>query len=98
MDIEELRLVYEAGMKGFPPRKPEQPIFYPVLNLEYANEIAKRWNAESHPRPATWPNLILMTRMALDLNLRKLAVRTMSSFEFRQRSCLASTNTSFHPL
>lgn len=47
MDIEELRLVYEAGMKGFPPRKPEQPIFYPVLNLEYANEIAKRWNAES---------------------------------------------------
>ncbi len=47
MDIEELRLVYEAGMKGFPPRKPEQPIFYPVLNLEYANEIAKKWNAES---------------------------------------------------
>jgi hypothetical protein len=47
MDIEELRLVYEGGMKGFPPRKPEQPIFYPVLNLEYANEIAKRWNVES---------------------------------------------------
>ena len=47
MDIEELRLVYEVGMKGFPPRKPEQPIFYPALNLEYANEIAKRWNAES---------------------------------------------------
>ena len=41
MDIEELRLVYEAGMKDFPPRKPEQPIFYPVLNLVYANEIAK---------------------------------------------------------
>jgi len=45
MDIEELRLVYETGMKAFPPRKPEQPIFYPVLNLEYANEIAKQWNA-----------------------------------------------------
>jgi hypothetical protein len=47
MDIEELRLVYETGMKAFPPRKPEQPIFYPVLTLEYANEIAERWNAES---------------------------------------------------
>ena len=46
MDIEELRLVYEANMKGFPLRKPEQPIFYPVLHLDYANEIAKRWNAE----------------------------------------------------
>lgn len=46
MDIVELRLVYETGMKHFPPRKPEQPIFYPVLNLEYANEIAKQWNAE----------------------------------------------------
>jgi hypothetical protein len=47
MNIEELRLVYEMGMKGFPPRKPDQPIFYPVLNLEYANEISERWNAES---------------------------------------------------
>src|SRR5438105_1882998 len=47
MDMEEVRLVYEAGMRGFPPRKPEQPIFYPVLTLEYANEIAKQWNAES---------------------------------------------------
>lgn len=44
--MEELRLVYEGGMKGFPPRKPEQPIFYPVLNLDYANEIAKKWNAK----------------------------------------------------
>jgi len=46
MDIEELRLVYNMGMKGFPPRKPEQPIFYPVLNLQYADEIAKQWNAK----------------------------------------------------
>ena len=47
MDMEELRLVYEAGMRAFPPRKPEQPIFYPVLNLEYANEIAEQWNTQS---------------------------------------------------
>ena len=45
MDIAELRLVYEAGMRAFPPRKPDQPIFYPVLNQEYAAEIAEKWNA-----------------------------------------------------
>jgi hypothetical protein len=45
MDIVELRLVYEAGMRAFPPRKPDQPIFYPVLNQEYAAEIAEKWNA-----------------------------------------------------
>lgn len=47
MDMEELRLVYATGMRQFPQRKPEQPIFYPILNLEYANEIARRWNATS---------------------------------------------------
>jgi hypothetical protein len=47
MDLDELRLVYEMNMKGFPARRPEQSIFYPVLSLEYANEIAKQWNAES---------------------------------------------------
>ncbi|WP_207215851.1 hypothetical protein [Pseudolysobacter antarcticus] len=32
-------------MKEFPPRLTGQPIFYPVLNLQYASEIAERWNA-----------------------------------------------------
>ena len=31
-------------MKGFPPRLVHQPIFYPVLNLEYARQIAHDWN------------------------------------------------------
>ena len=38
--MHELRLVYEAGLKAFPPRLPEQPIFYPVLNFGYAEQIA----------------------------------------------------------
>ena len=45
----ELRLIYESGLKAFPPRLPEQPIFYPVLNLEYACQIALEWNTESEP-------------------------------------------------
>ncbi|MGO4122846.1 hypothetical protein AB4Z01_00540 [Inquilinus sp. YAF38] len=41
---EELRLIREAGMRAFPPRLPEQPIFYPVLSEDYAVKIARDWN------------------------------------------------------
>ena len=40
----ELKLIQESENRKFPPRFPEQPIFYPVLNLKYAQEIAERWN------------------------------------------------------
>ena len=31
-------------MRAFPPRLPDQPIFYPVLSEEYAVKIARDWN------------------------------------------------------
>jgi hypothetical protein len=40
----ELELIRAAGWRAFPPRLPEQPIFYPVLNEEYATQIARDWN------------------------------------------------------
>jgi hypothetical protein len=40
----ELALIEASGWRGFPPRLPEQPIFYPVLNEEYATQIARNWN------------------------------------------------------
>ena len=40
----ELELVRQSGFKRWPPRLPEQPIFYPVTNEEYAAQIARRWN------------------------------------------------------
>lgn len=40
----ELRLIARSGFREFPPRLPEQPIFYPVLTLEYARKIARDWN------------------------------------------------------
>jgi len=46
--LHELRLVYESGMREFPPRLPEQPIFYPVLNASYAGKIARDWNTVSN--------------------------------------------------
>jgi hypothetical protein len=45
--MHELRLIYESGMRAFPPRLPEQPIFYPVLNFGYAEQIARDWNTKS---------------------------------------------------
>jgi hypothetical protein len=42
--LPELALLWDAGMKGFPPRLVHQPIFYPVLNLDYARQIAHDWN------------------------------------------------------
>lgn len=42
----ELDLIEASGFRVFPPRLPEQPIFYPVLNEEYATFIAKRWNTK----------------------------------------------------
>ncbi len=40
----ELELVVESGYLKWPPRLPEQPIFYPVTNEQYAIEIASKWN------------------------------------------------------
>jgi len=43
----ELALVEQSGWKRWPPRLPEQPIFYPVTNEQYAIEIARDWNVPS---------------------------------------------------
>lgn len=41
---EELALIEATGMRAFPPRLPEQPIFYPVITRDYAIKIARDWN------------------------------------------------------
>jgi len=47
--LAELRLIALSEFRTFPPRLPEQPIFYPVLNLEYAEQIARDWNSTRAP-------------------------------------------------
>ena len=42
----EFDLIRASGFRNFPPRLPEQPYFYPVLNLEYATQIARDWNTK----------------------------------------------------
>src|SRR6476659_1141055 len=43
---EELKLIEASGWKAFPPRLPDQPIFYPVTNEGYAAQIARDWNTK----------------------------------------------------
>jgi hypothetical protein len=43
----ELALIEGTGMRAFPPRLPEQPIFYPVLTESYAIKIARDWNVRA---------------------------------------------------
>jgi hypothetical protein len=42
----ELNLIRASRFREFPPRLPEQPIFYPVLTEEYAIQIARDWNTK----------------------------------------------------
>jgi hypothetical protein len=45
--LQELALVWDSGCSEFPPRLPDQPIFYPVTSAEYATQIARDWNTKS---------------------------------------------------
>jgi hypothetical protein len=42
----ELDLIRESDFTCFPPRLPYQPVFYPVLNEDYAVQIARDWNTK----------------------------------------------------
>jgi tetratricopeptide (TPR) repeat protein len=47
VSLQEVELIYDNGMQAFPARLPQQPIFYPVLQLEYARQTAIKWNTKS---------------------------------------------------
>ena len=57
----ELHLMRESGMRAFPPRLPEQPIFYPVLSEAYATKIARDWNV-----PASGAGFVTRFRVRRD--------------------------------
>jgi hypothetical protein len=42
----ELSKIWDKDMRGFPPRLPHQPVFYPVTNIGYARQIARDWNTQ----------------------------------------------------
>jgi hypothetical protein len=42
----ELALIRDRGFRASPPRLPDQPFFYPVLNEVYATQIARDWSTK----------------------------------------------------
>ena len=42
----EFELIEASDFTAFPPRLEMQPIFYPVLNQDYATQIARDWNTK----------------------------------------------------
>jgi hypothetical protein len=69
--LAELKLIEASGWRAFPPRLPEQPIFYPVLNEEYAVQIARDWNT-------TASGAGFVTKFLVDAEyVRRFAVQTV---------------------
>src|SRR3954469_6840187 len=44
---DELALVEASGWRAWPAGLPDQPLFYPVLNEDYATRIARDWNVKA---------------------------------------------------
>ena len=70
----ELDLIAATGYSAFPPRLPEQPIFYPVLNEAYATQIARDWNTK-HNNPPVGPVTRFQVRSDFLLKNRLVAVK-----------------------
>jgi hypothetical protein len=72
---EELKLIEDSGWTAFPPRLPDQPIFYPVTNEPYAIQIARDWNV-----PASGSGFV--TRFDVDSEyLERFPIQTVGGRE-----------------
>ena len=67
----ELALIEALDFAGFPPRLPEQPIFYPVTNEEYATKIARDWNTR-HGSPEGFVTRFCVQKTYLDRHQRQI--------------------------
>jgi hypothetical protein len=91
---DELALVRASGWRAWPPRLPDQPIFYPVLNEEYATMIARDWNV-----PASGAGYVTRFEARADFLARyevhQVGGRTISSTGSRPKILTNSTPTSW---
>lgn len=78
----ELELIAASGYREFPPRLPDQPIFYPVLNEDYARQIAREWNV-----PASGAGYV--TDLQFGKNL-------LAGIRFKQWAAQSTRNCGFH--
>ena len=74
-------LIRSSGFREFPPRLPEQPIFYPVVTEEYATQIARDWNTKDER--SGFVGYVLRFKVRTEV-LDKYDVRTVGSSEHRE--------------
>jgi hypothetical protein len=79
----ELELIRASGMQCFPARLPEQPIFYPVLNREYAQEIAEQWNTKDSAGRSTRAGFVTEFDVSADY-LKRFEEHTVGSSIHRE--------------
>jgi hypothetical protein len=77
----ELDLIRASGFRHFPPRLPEQPYFYPVLNLEYATQIARDWNTRD--AQSGWVGYVLKFQVESEF-LRRYPIRQVGDVSHRE--------------
>lgn len=79
--LRELELILNSDSKGYPPRLDWQPIFYPVLNFQYAAQIASEWNA-----PDEFSGYVgFVTEFDIDAEyVSKFNVENVGSFEHNE--------------
>ncbi|MEO0471109.1 MAG: hypothetical protein AAF206_15890 [Bacteroidota bacterium] len=68
---QELALIKALDFRAFPPRLPEQPFFYPVMNEAYATQITRDWNVPAY-------GVGFVTRFEVETSyLQKFAVKNV---------------------
>jgi hypothetical protein len=64
----ELELIRRSGFTAFPPRLPEQPIFYPVPTEAYPVKITRNWNVPSSGAAyVTWFDVLSSSLSAFEV-------------------------------
>jgi len=77
----EMDLIRASRFREFPPRLPEQPIFYPGLTEEYATQIACDWNTRDER--SGFAGYVLRFRVRTEF-LSKYDVHVVGSAEHRE--------------
>jgi hypothetical protein len=90
---EKMRLIRESGFRRFPPRLPSQPIFYPVLNEQYAALIAEKWNLRDESSGNT--SYVTQFRVRTDY-LQEYEVHTVGTSEHQEYWIPAADLTEFN--
>jgi hypothetical protein len=93
---DELNLIAASGYREFPPRLPGQPIFYPVLNEQYATQIARDWNAkDSQSKSGFVTRFTVRTDYLSQFTVHNVGGRSTSNIGYLRRNSVSSIKTSW---